>query len=267
MLHRQSSKPYFKYSVTNAVRNIFTKEEEKQLEEYLLFSSRLHYGLNKKQICLLAYEYAVKNNNIPNKWKEQQKPGREWLRLFLKRHPNLSLRKAEAIRLSHSTSFNKNNVGNFFTKLKKYIEKYQFSPSNIYNVDETGNTTVHVPPRIVAAKGVKQVGSVTSRERGINITMIAGISAIGNHVPPLLIFPRVHFKQHMLNGAPPGTIGAANPSGWSNKEIFFQYMRHFINNVKPSKDSPVLLVYDNHDSHISLPVIDLAKFNGVVLLG
>lgn len=61
----------------------------------------------------------------------------------------------------------------------------------------------------------------------------------------------------MLNGAPPGTVGAANPSGWSNEKIFLQYMRHFIIHVKPSKDNPVLLVYDNHD---------LAKFNGVVLL-
>lgn len=107
---------------------------------------------------------------------------------------------------------------------------------------------------------------MTSGERGINITLIAGISAIGNHVPPMLIFPRVHFKEHMMNGAPPGSIGAANPSGWSNEEKFIQYMRHFISHVKPSKDNPVLLVFDNHESHMSIPVIDLAKSNGVVLL-
>lgn len=107
---------------------------------------------------------------------------------------------------------------------------------------------------------------MTSGERGINVTMIAGINAVGNHVPPMLIFPRVHFKTHMLNGAPPGTIGTANPSGWSNEEKFREYMKHFIQHVKPSRENPVLLVFDNHDSHVSIPLINLAKSNGVVLL-
>ncbi|KAG5890658.1 hypothetical protein JTB14_034946 [Gonioctena quinquepunctata] len=61
-LHRESSKSDFEYSATNDVRKIFTVEEEKQLEEYLQFSSRLHYGLNKQEIRELAYHYANKNN-------------------------------------------------------------------------------------------------------------------------------------------------------------------------------------------------------------
>lgn len=86
-------------------------------------------------------------------------------------------------------SFNKKNVSEFFEKLKIVQDKYKFSAANIYNVDETSNSTVHVPPRIVAAKGVKQVGSMTSGERGINVTMIAGINAIGNHVPSNAYIP------------------------------------------------------------------------------
>jgi hypothetical protein len=49
--------------------------------------------------------------------------------------------------------------------------------------------------------------------------MIAAINAMGNHVPPMLIFPRVHFKDHMIIGAPAGSIGGANPSGWSNEVL------------------------------------------------
>lgn len=80
-------------------------------------------------------------------------------------------------------------------------------------MDESSNTTVHVPLRVIAPRIVKQLRSMTSRELGINITMIAGINVIGNHKPPMLIIPRVYFKQHMLNGDPPGTVGAANLSG------------------------------------------------------
>lgn len=32
----------------------------------------------------------------------------------------------------------------------------------------------------------------------------------------------------MLKGAPVGAVGGANPSGWSNEDLFFDYMQHFI---------------------------------------
>jgi hypothetical protein len=82
---------------------------------------------------------------------------------------------------------------------------------------------------------------MTSEERGINITMIAAINAIGNSIPPAFVFPRVFFKEHMLKGAPPGSIGFADPSGWSNSEIFFDFLKHFINQTKPTVDQNSIL--------------------------
>jgi hypothetical protein len=72
----------------------------------------------------------------------------------------------------------------------------------------------HPPPPIICAKGIKQVRSVTSSEREINVLMIFAVNAIGNHVPPMLVFPREQFKDHMLSGAPEASIGGANPTGW-----------------------------------------------------
>ncbi|CAG9832544.1 unnamed protein product [Diabrotica balteata] len=45
------------------------------------------------------------------------------------------------------------------------MEKYNFHPNRIYNVDEIGITTVHKPSRVLAPKGRKQIGSI-SGERG-----------------------------------------------------------------------------------------------------
>lgn len=70
------------------------------------------------------------------------------------------------------------------------------------------------PDRIVARKGFRQVGSLTSAERGTLVTMALAVSAAGNSIPPLFVFPRVHFRDHFLQNAPPGSIGTANPSGW-----------------------------------------------------
>ena len=43
-------------------------------------------------------------------------------------------------------------------------------------------------------------------------------------------------------------------------------MEHFVNVAKPSKERPVLMLLDNHDSHLSVRVLEYAKENGVVML-
>jgi len=49
-----------------------------------------------------------------------------------------------------------------------------------------------------------------------NVTIIVDVNAVGIHVRPVLIFPRVNFKFNMLTGASTVSIGGAKPTGWSN---------------------------------------------------
>ena len=43
---------------------------------------------------------------------------------------------------------------------------------------KTGVTTVQRPPKIIAEKGVKQVSSVVSHERGVLVTVCCAVSAL-----------------------------------------------------------------------------------------
>lgn len=272
-LRINEEKPFVYDSDRNAVKKVFTYEQELKLVDYLKQSAIYHYGLTKKDTIKLAFQYAKalseqpnSGTKLPKEWIEAEAAGEFWLRGFRKRHPSLSLRKPEATSLARATGFNKENVKKFYDNLKMVMDRHKFHANDIYNLDETGNSTVHVPPKIICAKGTKQIGSVTSGERGVNITMIACINAIGNSIPPMLIFPRVNFKEHMLIGAPNGSIGGANPSGWSNEGLFVDYLKHFIKHVKPNIEKPTLLILDNHETHISIEALDLAKENGVVML-
>ena len=77
-------------------------------------------------------------------------------------------------------------------------------PQNIYNLDETGVTTVQKPGKVVSVIGKKQVGATASQERGELVTLCCATNAIGNSIPPFYIFPRVNFKSVFLKRAPPG---------------------------------------------------------------
>jgi len=246
---------------------VFTDQQETMLADYCLTASRMHYGLPPKQCCKLAHDFAVANKvQVPVSWHKNSCAGYEWFRAFLKRQPHLSVRVPEATSLSRSTSFNKQNVSSFFDNLRSVLDKHGFEPQDIYNVDESGMTTVHKPSKVVAEKGCKQVGQMTSAERGVLVTVCAAVNAVGNFVPPFLVFPRVHFKEHMLKGAPTGSVGVANVSGWMNVENFTVFLQHFVKHVKCSSEKPVLMLIDNHESHISLGSLKFAKENGIIMV-
>ncbi|KAJ8967719.1 hypothetical protein NQ314_002665 [Rhamnusium bicolor] len=133
-------------------------------------------------------------------------------------------------------------------------------------MDETGITTVQKPDRVVARKGFKQIGQVTSAERGTLVTLAISVSARGNSTHPFFVFPRVHFKDHFLNGAPTGSTGCANISGWMKEEHFLEFAKHFVRNVKCTRERPVLLLLDNHDTHLSIEALNFLKNNGVCVL-
>ena len=125
----------------------------------------------------------------------------------MERHPNLSLRKSEATSAAHTRGFNHVKVEGFFDALDCIFKKYNFDAGNIYNVYETAITTVQsTPSKIIGVKGKKQVGCLTSAERGELTTAAICMNAQGNFVPPMLIFLRVRWKPELLDGAPPGTI-------------------------------------------------------------
>ncbi|KAJ8931941.1 hypothetical protein NQ314_015103 [Rhamnusium bicolor] len=70
----------------------------------------------------------------------------------------------------------------------------------------------------------------------------------------------------MIRGAPPGTLAMANPSGWMTAELFVEVLKHFIKHSGSSKENPSVLIYDNHETHISIDSVNTARDNGVSIL-
>ena len=165
------------------------------------------YGLSAIQLRRLAFELAVKNGiNHPFNV-EKGAAGKDWIAGFLRRHPNISFRTPEATNLSRATGFNQVQVQRFFTNMRTVLEEGKLTAHQIYNVDETGISTVQKPGRILAANGSKQIEKLTSAERGQNITAVCVMNAAGVfNVPPAFIFPRKNMTATLMKGAPPAEV-------------------------------------------------------------
>ena len=73
--------------------------------------------------------------------------------------------------------------------------------------------------------------------------------ATGTLIPSQYVFPRVRFREHFISNGP---VGTANPSSWLKADDFMVFMKRFVTVTKCSKESPDLLILDNHASHLSI---------------
>lgn len=127
-----------------AFTTVFSIEQEEQLVKHLIYMSQSGFGLSSYDVRSLAYQMAV-INNINHPFDNLTRlAGTDWLRHFLHRHPNLSLRKAEATSLARIKGFNREKVAMFFELLAKAFEEHHYPPSRVVNMDETGVSTVSI---------------------------------------------------------------------------------------------------------------------------
>ena len=135
-------------------------------------------------------------------------------------------------------------------------------PENIFNVDETGITMEHSPAKVVCAKGLTPQ-SITS-SRGKNLTIIACGSAAGTQLPPFYIFPGKRWNEDLMKDTSPGANGCMTDSGWSNSEVFLEYMETHFKTYVPMTGDPKLVLFDGHKSHINLTLAEWGRKNNVV---
>lgn len=66
----------------------------------------------------------------------------------------------------------------------------------------------------------REIGRITSAERGSLVTVALLVNATGNIVFPVFLFPRVHYKPHFIRDYPISRGDDVYPSGWMTESGF-----------------------------------------------
>ena len=154
---------------------ILPQHLEDELAKHILDRETMLFGLTRKSLMDLAYEVADRNGLAHTFNSEKKSAGKKWLKLFLQRHPEISLRVAEAKSLTCASGFNKQSINRFSDLLKGEIDN-----------GCTGLT--------------------------IYTTVVCCCNAAGQFVPPMILFERKRMKPELRDGAPVGSLITNNES-------------------------------------------------------
>ena len=128
------------------------------------------FPLTVGRVCQLAYQYATVNQ-IPGFSNEKQAAGRKWLNGFLKRHPEITLRKAQNLSIARAMGANPTVITNWFELLKKIMDTCNITtPHQIWSGDETGIQNVPKEIKVLGMKKIRTFQQV-SAEQGETSTM------------------------------------------------------------------------------------------------
>ena len=94
-------------------QRVFDDGCEQELADYLLLMNDRGFGLTRRDVMDMAYEYADAND-IKHPWKEADlSASRYWLDGFMRRHKQLSLRKTEGLSIARAMFMNKPMVSRY----------------------------------------------------------------------------------------------------------------------------------------------------------
>lgn len=75
-------------------------------------------------------------------------------------------------------------------------------------------------------------------------------------LPRIFIYPRVRDPEQYLGSEYANSaVALGNKKGWMTSILFPKVILHFVNYVKCSPENKVLLMVDNHESHISVETL------------
>ena len=236
--------------------------QEAELVDHLKLMADYGYGYSRQEVVDLASDLAVQLGI-----RDKHHPFTlNWFRSFVTKWPEIRVLKPRGLEVARAKAASAPVVEKYFTELEDVIKAngLEESPQLIYNVDEKGFSQNHSPPAVVC--GSKCPPQAVTSGKSSTTTVIGCGSASGSAIPPFFVFPGKKMMEELMAGATPGAAGRVSDSGWSNSQIFREYLEeHFLKYVPLKDGQKVLLLLDGHKSHASVRLAQWARDRNIIL--
>lgn len=186
---------------------ILSKLEESRIVEWITEMAKVGVPVDAQRLktCVASFLHmSARKTPFSN-----GVPGRKWMKLFLKRHPNISRRIPSAL-AKHRTNVTEKNIRGWFDEVKVYLsannlEQVIQSPERVFNMDESSIQLVPTREEVLAQKGEKYIHTRNANSEKESYTTLFAANAAGILAPPLVLFPyKQRLPAEIARNAPPG---------------------------------------------------------------
>ncbi|XP_077292126.1 uncharacterized protein LOC143915379 [Arctopsyche grandis] len=191
---------------------------------------------------------------------KNNRPGRGWLRIFLKRHPNLTEART-------SLGITENDIRRWYRDVMEYLRENSFQdtlldPTRIFNADETVFPTCSDTGRVFAPTGYRNAYA------NENITVLFTFSADGNVCPPLLVYPSKSISEAIPNSVPDDWWFAQSETGSVTSDVFNEFITNIFSPYLTERNikRPVILFIDGHKNNITYQLSVLCNDLEIILV-
>lgn len=242
--------------------SILSVEEERRLVEYVVHMGQIGYGRTREQLLDIVAKM-VSSDGRENPF-VNDRPGRKWWVLFKQRNPEVTLRVPEKLQLARARCCTPEILRAWFNDFQTFLKAHSLLNRSeyIWNADEAGFPLCATSGKIVSVHNCKNVYTITADTKE-QITTLCAVSASGEVIPPMHIFPGMRFKYNPMLNSVDGAYFGHSPTGWISTELFYGWIaNHFSKRVTVR---PVVLLIDGHSSHIDLHTSVFCKENKILL--
>jgi hypothetical protein len=169
-------------------------------QETVLVKWIVHLGSTGRPLCKRTIRVRAQHLHP-----ETKKPSRNWIYLFLKRHPEIVLFSASGLDPKCAKAFNCPVVNRYFDQLTSLVKSWGIPIGNIYNMDEKGcqrgggKRSTH--RKYFYSRGQRAKYKHHSANLEL-ITIIEAICADGTELKPGFMFPGSSFSPEWFDNHP-----------------------------------------------------------------
>lgn len=248
---------------------VLTADEEDKIEAWILGKALVGFGMHTDEIKD-AVQKILKESSRKNPFTDDR-PGRKWMELFLRRHKAISKKHTEIISKARA-SVTEKSLREWFAELETFLTENNTSdvlirPGSIFNADETGVQTCPKSGVLLGPKGEKNFYEITTGTPKECISVLCTFSADGNAVPPMIVYSYKRIPAVISAGVPEDWAIGRSDSGYMIHETFYEYIVNVFYPWCQRNDVqfPVIFFLDGHKSHISSELREFCIDHDIIL--
>lgn len=239
-----------------------TSAEEDALVSYIKEVASCGFGFTRNGLAELTAETSFymkrRDTNAPF--------SNKWVYRFLLRWPELKMTERQHFPIGRARFATRETVDNYYKELLLVLQKYKLleKPHRIFNMVEINVSPEALPSKVLTPTGRRALSTVPKQKT--SMTVISCINAAGEVLPPYLIFKGKRKSKDLLTGALLGTRSTVSESGCSDSQTLERYFtEHFLTSISGGQEERTLLLYDGHDTHVPVPLIDWAREHNIIM--